>query len=235
MSEFLTPEQQDADNYSGPSPVAIPFLPPTLMSLSNATLHKSSDFAFVGSNSWKILKNPSPLISTIFVTTHAQNRRRRPNNESDPNNESQFCAKEGGVYTISRRAMYTGSETFFSFNTTVIVDWDGLTPGFIDLSDQIVTNITVASGWVEHVLTIGPCSPGTASIRISNRFNRNAGFSGIIYMDSMSVEGPNSCPDQFIPLRQRQRDDGVRVRGSGRNNPSSKQMSARQGWANTYL
>jgi hypothetical protein len=36
-------------------------------------------------------------------------------------------------------------------------------------------------------------------------------------------------------LRQRQRDDGVRVRGASRNAPSSRQSSVRQGWANTYV
>lgn len=45
----------------------------------------------------------------------------------------------------------------------------------------------------------------------------------------------------FVPpteppwLRQRQRDDTVRVGGTAKNNPSSKQRSIRQGWPNTYL
>lgn len=36
-------------------------------------------------------------------------------------------------------------------------------------------------------------------------------------------------------LRQRQRDDGARVRGAARNAPSSRQSSVRRGWANTYV
>lgn len=36
-------------------------------------------------------------------------------------------------------------------------------------------------------------------------------------------------------LRQRQRDDPLRVGGTAKNNPTSKQQSIRQGWRNTYL
>lgn len=52
---------------------------------------------------------------------------------------------------------------------------------------------------------------------------------------ALGIIQPPILPHEVPHLRQRQRDDLVRVGGSAKNNPTSKQNSLRAGWKNTYL
>jgi hypothetical protein len=90
------------------------------------------------------------------------------------------------------------------------------------------------TGYISPTQPVGPLGQtGSVELVQTNTEQLILDMSGNILKVGFSIPGPEVTD---IPwLRQRQRDDALRVWGTAKNNPTSKQRSLRQGWKNTYL
>jgi hypothetical protein len=197
VPEFFTPSQRDADNWPGAAGVVLtnPGAYPVLLDCDVVaqTVEKSADFAFQGTHSWKVHStNLGPSVLTMTGAWNAQEPRRTPGGFS-----GDFCARPDESYTYHHRMLWSGSDTV-QVQVTVQTRSDFVTPGYVELLAHFDEDIGPGEGWFAIDLGIGPCSVGTAAVDVfwiaRTRPTAGLSYTGAVYFDDGSLQGPNSCP-----------------------------------------
>lgn len=156
-----------------------------------------------------------------------------PNQQFTLVNDVSFSTPRGAIAllaiyatrTTTPRAYYAPGVYFSGITSTVIPD---------------LTLVANAGPTAFHNLYMAELPSGSSFPELSNlaTFTMGRGIYGLgtgyVLIEAM-MEIFTTVSTTIPPLRQRQRDDGTRIRGVAGNNPSSKQNSVRQGWKGTYL